>query len=70
MFYFPVLILATISLVANTDKITSLVNFEATLKKNGIPIWEDDINVLILEFYPTAFKIKAKQSMDSAEILD
>ena len=69
-FIYPVLIPATISLVANTDKITSLVNFEATLKKNGIPIWEDEINVLILEFYPTAFKIKPKQSMDSAEILD
>lgn len=69
-FIYPVLIPATISLVANTDEITSLVNFEATLKKNGIPIWEDEINVLILEFYPTAFKIKAQQSMDSAEILD
>lgn len=69
-FIYPVLIPATISLVANTDEITSLVNFEATLKKNGIPIWEDEINVLILEFYPTAFKIMAKQSLDSAEILD
>ena len=69
-FLFPLALPATIAIIANADTITSLVNFEVTLKRNGIPIWEDEINVILLKKYHTGFKGTNKKSRDSAKFLD
>jgi len=72
-FYLPAVIGLSVGVLIkafNSDHFTTVISYDVTLKKNGVEVWKDEINVVAQEKHHTGLKGNKKIMYESSIILD